>query len=129
MRYAPSPSVITERVFSMSTSLEASTVTPGSTAPDVSLTRPAMALWACAAAGSQSTHASAPTPANTSFRIIQLPPWRVTRPWPLDWADYLSLEAPEGEKVSIKTADPAGPLRIRKFGFHLQLTIYLPLER
>ena len=29
MRYAPSPSVITDRVFSMSTSLDASTVTPG----------------------------------------------------------------------------------------------------
>ena len=41
MMYRPSPSVTAERLFSMSTGLEASTVTPGSTAPDVSFTIPA----------------------------------------------------------------------------------------
>ena len=35
------PSVVTERTFSISAGLAASTVTPGSTAPDVSLTTPA----------------------------------------------------------------------------------------
>jgi len=34
--------VTAERTFSMSTSLEASTETPGRTAPDVSLTTPVM---------------------------------------------------------------------------------------
>src|SRR2546421_742529 len=40
MRYNPALSVIEERVFSMRTSLAASTVTPGRTAPDGSLTVP-----------------------------------------------------------------------------------------
>src|SRR5262245_66495356 len=42
--YWPDPSVVTERDFSISTSLDASAVTPGSTEPDVSLTMPAIAL-------------------------------------------------------------------------------------
>src|SRR5262249_20322742 len=37
---------VTERDFSISTSLDASTVTPGSTAPEVSRTTPAMMLCA-----------------------------------------------------------------------------------
>jgi hypothetical protein len=36
MRYCPVPSVTAERVFSISAGLDASTVTPGSTAPDAS---------------------------------------------------------------------------------------------
>src|SRR4051812_9865555 len=46
MRYWPEPSVTADLVFSISAGLEASTVTPGSTAPDGSLTvrvRPACA--------------------------------------------------------------------------------------
>ena len=42
MLYWPVPSVATERTFSISTELDASTVTPGSTAPDASLTIPAI---------------------------------------------------------------------------------------
>ena len=40
MRYWPEVSVTAERTFSMSAGLDASTVTPGSTAPDVSFTVP-----------------------------------------------------------------------------------------
>ena len=40
MRYWPVPSVTAERVFSMRTGLAASTVTPGSTAPEASLITP-----------------------------------------------------------------------------------------
>jgi hypothetical protein len=40
----PSPSVTTDRVLSMSTGLDASTVTPGSTAPLASLTTPEKTL-------------------------------------------------------------------------------------
>src|SRR6266540_6773912 len=47
----PSPSDTTVRTFSISAGLAASTVTPGSTAPEVSLTRPAIALCDCACAG------------------------------------------------------------------------------
>src|SRR6187397_2295025 len=43
---------MTDRVFSMSTGLAASTVTPGSTAPLTSRTIPEIALCACATAGS-----------------------------------------------------------------------------
>ena len=39
-------SLTAERVFSMSAGLAASTVTPGSTAPDASLTVPERATWA-----------------------------------------------------------------------------------
>ena len=39
--------------FSIRTSLEASTVTPGSTAPEVSLTTPVMDDWACATPGAK----------------------------------------------------------------------------
>src|SRR5215510_7807222 len=53
MRKAPLSSVVTVRVFSMSTGLATSIVTPGRTAPDVSLTVPVKELWAYAAPGSR----------------------------------------------------------------------------
>jgi hypothetical protein len=70
IRYWPEPSVTTERVFSISASLAASTVTPGSTAPDVSFTTPTIALWACAATGSITTQANAATASPNILRII-----------------------------------------------------------
>ncbi len=65
MRYCPVASVVAVRIFSISTGLEASTVTPGSTAPDVSLTVPARVTWAHAALGR-----IAATPSSTSVLII-----------------------------------------------------------
>src|SRR4029453_8530261 len=50
--YWPCASVTTDRVFSMSAGLLASTVTPGSTAPLVSRTTPAIDPWAKLSAGS-----------------------------------------------------------------------------
>jgi hypothetical protein len=50
---------VTVRTFSIKTSLEASTVTPGSTAPDVSLTTPVIALWARKTEGIAATNANA----------------------------------------------------------------------
>ncbi len=61
MRYRPWPSVTVERVFSMSAGLLASTMTPGTTAPDESLTEPAIAAWASA---------SAEAPAQTTITSI-----------------------------------------------------------
>src|SRR5688500_4880979 len=55
IRYWPVSSLTTERTFSIRTGLAASTVTPGSTAPDASLTTPAMAPCANAAAGTSRT--------------------------------------------------------------------------
>ena len=52
MRYWPVPSVTTERTFSISAGLAASTVTPGSTAPDASRTVPVRVPWANAEVGS-----------------------------------------------------------------------------
>src|SRR5205809_7608494 len=51
MEYCPTVFVSTERDFSMSAGLEASTVTPGSTAPEASLTMPTIDAWANAIAG------------------------------------------------------------------------------
>src|SRR5262245_2372148 len=51
IRYWPAASVIAVRVFSINTGLEASTVTPGSTAAEESLTAPASVACAIAAAG------------------------------------------------------------------------------
>jgi len=42
--YWPDPSLTTERTFSINAGLAASTVTPGSTPPDASLTTPAIEL-------------------------------------------------------------------------------------
>src|SRR5688500_5565601 len=55
MRYWPVSSVTTVRTFSVNAGLAASTVTPGRTAPDESLTTPAMVACANAAPGSIST--------------------------------------------------------------------------
>src|SRR4029078_6383992 len=51
MRNRPRSSVTAVRTFSMSAGLEASTVTPGSTAPDASLATPAMEACAWAEEG------------------------------------------------------------------------------
>src|SRR5712691_3152952 len=56
MRYWPLPSVDAERTFSMRTGLAASTVTPGSTAPEVSFTVPVIDPWAYADAGIIASH-------------------------------------------------------------------------
>src|SRR5262245_56613656 len=69
--YWPLPSVVTDRVFSIRTSLDASTVTPGSTAPDVSLTTPTIALWAWATLGTSTSTANAAMRNPTDLRIIK----------------------------------------------------------
>src|SRR5207237_2146903 len=58
MRYRPALSVTADRTFTMSTGLDASTVTPGRTAPDVSFTVPVIVAWANAAAGATTVHAN-----------------------------------------------------------------------
>ena len=72
MMYRPSPSVTVERLFSISTGLDASTLTPGSTAPDVSFTIPVNDAWAYAAAGTNARHRN-DTTLLASARFI-LPP-------------------------------------------------------
>src|SRR5580765_5189429 len=57
MRYCPVPSVIDDRTFSISTELDASTVTPGRTAPDTSLTVPVIEDWARANVGNKTVNA------------------------------------------------------------------------
>src|SRR5436190_11965774 len=56
--YCPCASVVTLRTFSIRAGLDASTVTPGSTAPDVSFTTPAIPLCASEAAGTSARNAS-----------------------------------------------------------------------
>ena len=71
MLYRPSSSVTPLRIFSIKAGLAASTVTPGSTAPDVSLTTPAipLAVPRCADA----------TPGSSSADTRSLSP---TQTWP-----------------------------------------------
>jgi hypothetical protein len=71
MVYWPSLSVTAVRAPSMSTGLEASTVTPGSTPPVASVTRPAIWLCADAPVGSTATHASATQ--NVNRRLLCIP--------------------------------------------------------
>src|SRR5262245_55707506 len=70
MLYRPSLSVTTLRDFSMRAGLAASAVTPGSTAPDVSRTTPAIPLAdACCAdtvPGSTDAHITMPRPRTTT---------------------------------------------------------------
>src|SRR5262245_43778871 len=57
--YWPVPSVTPVRTFSINAGLAASTVTPGSTAPETSLTTPLMVACAEATTGSQQTNPNA----------------------------------------------------------------------
>src|SRR5262245_23950996 len=72
--YWPAASVMTDRVLSMRTSLDASTVTPGNTAPDASLTTPAMVLCARAAVGSTSNPSATKIAAAIPLLVMPLPP-------------------------------------------------------
>jgi hypothetical protein len=67
--YCPVPSVTAVRVFSISAGLATSTVAPGRTAPDASLTIPAIALCARAMPGTTSTHTTVSARHLTSVRI------------------------------------------------------------
>src|SRR5689334_1675105 len=72
MRYWPAPSVTTVRVFSINAGLDASTVTPGRTAPEPSRTTPAMDPCAIAAAGRRLAHSTMRTLDNQRT-IVRLP--------------------------------------------------------
>jgi hypothetical protein len=67
----PDPSVTVVRTFSISTGLAASTVTPGSTAPELSRTTPEIVAWANAAAGSTARQSRASAPV-LNARIFSL---------------------------------------------------------
>src|SRR3954452_23357294 len=81
MRYVPFSSVTTVRTFSMSAGLAASTVTPGSTAPVVSLTSPARA--ACAAA-TRGTTATSPNNSKHLASVRMVTSWRLVASLPYE---------------------------------------------
>src|SRR5687767_5365223 len=68
--YWPDPSVVADRTFSISAGLAASTVTPGITAPEASLTTPAIELWAAARAGIEAIHVNAMRIRTASGRMV-----------------------------------------------------------
>jgi hypothetical protein len=70
--YWPVPSVTAIRTFSISAGLAASTVTPGRTAPEASLTTPLTA--ACAAAMTGSNNANPKTAPILRILSTRLPP-------------------------------------------------------
>src|SRR3954453_7580833 len=75
--YWPLASVVAIRVFSINAGLEASTVTPGRTAPEESFTTPAIAL--CAEAG-RCIAINAPSTSTVVSRIVRILPPRVKAP-------------------------------------------------
>src|SRR5436190_14169756 len=81
MRYNPELSVVDERVFSISTVLAASTVTPGSTAPDPSLTVPVIDACARTIRGATITNAIANSHLPRAAIADILPPGKVRHQW------------------------------------------------
>src|SRR5688572_7762879 len=77
MRYWPVLSVTTDRTRSISAGLAASTVTPGSTAPEVSLAVPVMVAWAHTAVGTMSRESQ--TVAVVHTRRIPFVQWYIQR--------------------------------------------------
>src|SRR3990170_5189508 len=78
-RYCPPLWVTAERDCSVSAGLDTSTVTPGSTPPEVSLTTPAIDDWAYAATGTTSrlaktTHTRTHRPMTRLPHLGSLPP-------------------------------------------------------
>src|SRR5437773_12404485 len=99
MRYWPVPSVTTVRTFSIRTGLAASTLTPGSTPPDASLTVPAIDACAYANDG-KATIAAIRIPQLANLRM-KLPPGAMSRGWRTytlgkgdcqrNWPDFLTI--------------------------------------
>jgi hypothetical protein len=71
----PEPLVTVERDFSINAGLDTSTVTPGSTPPDPSLTVPEMVLVCAEAATGTSTSIRSAIQRSESERITAAPPW------------------------------------------------------
>src|SRR5687767_14861041 len=93
MRYCPVPSLMTVRLFSMRTGLDASTVTPGRTAADASRITPAIVAWACTTFGSSRVPASA-TATHRTRRITNL---LIDPRQPADsWAEAITLPTDRG---------------------------------
>src|SRR4029453_3407374 len=79
MRYWPLPSVTPVRVFSINAGLEASTVAPGRTAPELSFTTPVIVPRACPELG-----AGRMTNPNTTRTDVAIA--RIRSPFLLTWA-------------------------------------------
>src|SRR5579862_1191341 len=130
MRYWPVSSLTTERTRSMSAGLVASTVTPGSTAPDVSLTTPVMA--ACAKRGT-GTRAQVTTTKRARGSVRMWPPDDDGSDQRVVWAFYrpalrkATEKAGASDKVGTETnegwitwiAGPAGSRQQPVGGKHL----------
>src|SRR5438093_13596388 len=119
MEYRPAPSVTADRTFSISAGLETSTVTPGSTAPDVSLTVPAMLLVCADAAAGSSVRSATPPRIRVNVRMPLLPPEVPISRW-REGPGYCAALVPPYDAESLVflpffSRDPAaGPkLRIR----------------
>src|SRR5580765_2843748 len=92
--YSPLSSVIVVRLFSIKAALDTSTLTPGSTPPDASLTLPAIApaLVPCArdTAGRRNSAAHMRMVQKTS-RLIEWPPWQT-----VDTTQFARAREPHG---------------------------------
>src|ERR1043166_3024719 len=96
MRYWPVASVATDRTFSIRTGLAASTVTPGSTPPETSLTTPAIAACAKTTAGRRSSNDRSRTDRVTTFDTIHFSSNRPSA------AAYLDLGIPRKRQSFVR---------------------------
>src|SRR6187402_3682945 len=110
MLYWPLPSVVTERTFSINTELAASTVTPGSTAPDASLTIPAIvaASWARAPAGTKSTARTTRVLANLCMPPPAFPARTIISLGEIDFSERTGIYALGGRLSSVQGINPHG---------------------
>src|SRR5215475_10761489 len=103
MRKLPLPSVTLDRTFSMSAGLDASTVTPGSTAPDASLTTPAIDAWAYTTDGTRMHDSSTPASTLPTLRIGSIPLLSRPRRPASDTEDSQGFSQPPRPAVRIRS--------------------------
>src|ERR1043166_2775527 len=104
IRYWPVPSETADRVFSIRAGLATSTVTPGSTAPDVSFTTPVIDAWANARVGNRTRHTKMP---NALTALTTLPP---------DIRGVNGNSLSTATRRNVLSGGPACSRRIRLFG-------------
>src|SRR4051812_33811162 len=121
IRYWPLLSLTPARTFSISTGLAASIVTPGSTAPELSLTVPEIEACANTDAGSKSSHDS-PTTIRCDAPMRTLLVWtgRFHRGRDAGWARLPRYSADSdrfGNQKTVKTRGPARPFEHKSSGW------------
>src|SRR5678816_4217884 len=133
MLYRPSPSLTTVRTFSISAGLAASTVTPGSTAPEASFTVPEMDACANAVIGNSATQINPASIRNARniYRCLLLDnlvvPWNAKGSRLVTEHDFLTVLEREGKHqdalCAARTRGLWGVSVDRQLGTYRQLSL------